>query len=115
MQITSTTLRRIIKEELDAVINEADAFQAAKDEEDRAATAAGAAAFQEAELSEARPAGNAPRNEYIGKKVKKDGKSGRVVAMRNGDYGRELSIKFDDPELGVVRTLASSSDLEFLK
>ena len=46
MKITSTTLRRIIKEELDAVMNEADAFQAAKDEEERAATAASAAAFQ---------------------------------------------------------------------
>jgi hypothetical protein len=46
MRITSTTLRRIIKEELDAVMNEADAFQAAKDEEERAATAASAAAFQ---------------------------------------------------------------------
>ena len=46
MQITSTTLRRIIKEELDAVMNEADAFQAAKDEEERAATAASSAAFQ---------------------------------------------------------------------
>jgi hypothetical protein len=46
MQITSTTLRRIIKEELNAAINEADAFQAAKDEEERAATAAGSAAFQ---------------------------------------------------------------------
>jgi hypothetical protein len=62
-------------------------------------------------VSEARPAANAPRNEYIRKKVKKGGKPGRVVAMRDG----VLSIKFDDPELGVVRTLASSSDLEFLK
>ena len=46
MRITSTTLRRIIKEELEAVMNEADAFQAEKDEEERAATAASAAAFQ---------------------------------------------------------------------
>jgi hypothetical protein len=46
MRITSTTLRRIIKEELEAVMYEADAFQAEKDEEDRAATAASAAAFQ---------------------------------------------------------------------
>jgi hypothetical protein len=32
MQITSTTLRRIIKEELDAVMNEADALQTEKEE-----------------------------------------------------------------------------------
>ena len=60
-------------------------------------------------LGEARPAGNAPRHKYIGKNVKKDGKSGRVTAMRDG----VLSIQFKDGT--QVRTRADSPGLEFLK
>jgi seryl-tRNA synthetase len=156
MRITKTTLRRIIKEELDAVMYEdradhvagieakikrleaeVERAQERRDEigsdpahenpglsktyrelgvrienmEDKLDTLR----KQREELSEARPAANAPRHKYIEKKVKKDGKPGTVVAARKVSGGPELSIKFDDPKLGVVRTLASSSDLEFLK
>jgi hypothetical protein len=73
MRITNSTLRKIIREELEAVVSEAK-----------------------------------PRTYYIGKKVKKDGKRGRVTAMRDG----VLSIQFKDGT--QVRTRVDSPGLEIL-
>ena len=73
MRITQDTLRKIIREEVEAVMNEAK-----------------------------------PRTYYIGKKVKKDGKLGRVAAMRDG----VLSIQFKDGT--QVRTRVDSPGLEIL-
>jgi len=73
MRITQDTLRKIIREEVEAVVSEAK-----------------------------------PRTYYIGKKVKKDGKLGRVAAMRDG----VLSIQFKDGT--QVRTRVDSPGLEIL-